>query len=225
MLKRALLKLGQRYVLGCVVPKDDPDWGGPWDCAEFGSWNVFQETGKLVGCVDNDAPPARADAYTGAWARDAKRLLERISVEEAAGIAGAFLLREPRGKYGHLAMSDGDGGTVEAASTRLGVRRLRIGGRRWDTGLLVPGIDYHGEAQPVTPPRVAIRLTEPRTSGPMVRTIQNRLKEAGHDPGPVDGIYGPKTMQAVADFQKRMGLVVDGEVGQQTARALRMIIL
>jgi len=27
--------IGERYILGAAVPKDNPVWKGPWDCAEF----------------------------------------------------------------------------------------------------------------------------------------------------------------------------------------------
>ncbi len=36
-----------------------------------------------------------------------------------------------------------------------------------------------------------------------------------------DGIFGPKTLEAVKDFQKKQGLVVDGIVGNKTKAALK----
>jgi peptidoglycan hydrolase-like protein with peptidoglycan-binding domain len=36
-----------------------------------------------------------------------------------------------------------------------------------------------------------------------------------------DGIYGPKTLEAVRDFQTRHGLVVDGLVGKKTKALLK----
>jgi spore coat assembly protein SafA len=56
--------------------------------------------------------------------------------------------------------------------------------------------------------------------GPHVRTLQQALKDQGYDPGPVDGIFGPRTEQAVRSFQQDRGLVVDGVVGRQTWNAL-----
>ena len=80
-----LVKLGDRhrgeaYVLGAFAPKDNPNWRGPWDCAEFASWLTFQCAGVLVGCVDNSKSPSLADAYSGAWMRDAA-----ASVDEKLG--------------------------------------------------------------------------------------------------------------------------------------------
>ncbi len=53
-----------------------------------------------------------------------------------------------------------------------------------------------------------------------VTLIQQRLKDLGYDPGPVDGIYGSKTAAAVKVFQQRSGLTQDGVVGPQTWNAL-----
>src|SRR5512135_1240506 len=36
----AATKIGQEYVLGANAPFEDPDYDGPWDCAEFVSWVV-----------------------------------------------------------------------------------------------------------------------------------------------------------------------------------------
>lgn len=56
-------------------------------------------------------------------------------------------------------------------------------------------------------------------SGP-VRALQRRLARAGFRPGPVDGLYGPLTEQAVRRFQLAHGLSVDGVAGPQTLTRL-----
>lgn len=53
-----------------------------------------------------------------------------------------------------------------------------------------------------------------------VKTIQTKLKRWGYYTGAVDGIYGPKTKEAVKYFQRKNGLTVDGIVGKQTAAAM-----
>ena len=53
-----------------------------------------------------------------------------------------------------------------------------------------------------------------------VRSLQRQLVRMGFSPGPVDGRYGPLTMQAVKSFQQAHGLVVDGIVGPETHKAL-----
>ncbi len=54
------------------------------------------------------------------------------------------------------------------------------------------------------------------------KTVQTKLKRWGYYTGAVDGIYGPKTKQAVINFQRKNGLVADGIVGKKTAAALGM---
>jgi putative chitinase len=57
--------------------------------------------------------------------------------------------------------------------------------------------------------------------GPAVTDLQNQLKAAGFDPGPIDGIFGPKTEAAVKAYQQAKGLEVDGIVGPKTRGALK----
>ena len=221
IVKAALPHVGEQYVLGTMVPKNDAAWGGPWDCAEFVSWCVYQAAKVLYGCEDDQGDPATADAYTGYWGRDARNLGKIISVSEAAGIAGAAVLRLGP-KMGHVVISDGQGGTVEAASTNTGVIRHTLSNRRWDMGILIPGISYeegNGHPDPA-PPGVIYRLTSPFMQGEKIAEIQGKLQLKGFGPLKQDGIFGPGTFAAVMDFQKSNGLVPDGEVGPETARAL-----
>ncbi len=56
--------------------------------------------------------------------------------------------------------------------------------------------------------------------GARVFDLQRRLNELGYNPGPVDGIFGPRTEAAVRAFQRDAGLVPDGIVGPRTRAAL-----
>ncbi|WKY46911.1 D-Ala-D-Ala carboxypeptidase family metallohydrolase [Eubacteriaceae bacterium ES3] len=49
-----------------------------------------------------------------------------------------------------------------------------------------------------------------------IKKVQVALLEKGFKPGPVDGICGPQTRQAVISFQKLAGLEADGLVGHLT---------
>jgi putative peptidoglycan binding protein len=216
--------VGDEYILGALAPKNNSNWHGPWDCAEFVSWCVFQAGAILYGCNSDNANPASADAYTGYWARDADSLGRKISVEEAARTPGAAMLRIPRASAnGHIVLCDGTGGTIEAMSHSLGVRKSTLNNRRWDMGILIPGITYeaNGGGIPINTPTI-FRLTSPFMKGEKVRKIQVALAGKGVDPGPIDGIFGPKTEAAVLGFQLAKGLVPDGEVGPETAGALEI---
>ena len=60
------------------------------------------------------------------------------------------------------------------------------------------------------------------STGDAVRTIQTKLSNWGYFSGDIDGIYGPRTEEAVKYFQRKNGLTVDGVVGPATLRALGM---
>ena len=53
-----------------------------------------------------------------------------------------------------------------------------------------------------------------------VRAEQQALKDKGFDPGPVDGVNGPKTHAALKQFQDKQTLKEDGRLGPQTRDAL-----
>ena len=107
-------QISEKYV-NVQVPKDNAKWRRPWDCANSRRGSSIQKTGKLYGYFHNSEDPALADASSGAWVRDSlDRRVDPISQQEANGIAGAVLIRKPPapGKMGHIAITDGRGGTV-----------------------------------------------------------------------------------------------------------------
>ena len=52
------------------------------------------------------------------------------------------------------------------------------------------------------------------------KAIQTALKAKGFDPGPIDGLAGPKTAAAVKAFQAKARLKADGIVGPKTLAVL-----
>ncbi|HSM01516.1 MAG TPA: peptidoglycan-binding protein [Acidimicrobiia bacterium] len=56
--------------------------------------------------------------------------------------------------------------------------------------------------------------------GEQVRALQSFLDVFAHDPGPVDGIFGPLTETAVRSFQTERRLTIDGIVGSNTRGAI-----
>ncbi|HXG52483.1 MAG TPA: peptidoglycan-binding domain-containing protein, partial [candidate division Zixibacteria bacterium] len=55
-----------------------------------------------------------------------------------------------------------------------------------------------------------------------VRQLQQALKEKGHDPGPIDGVMGQKTRDALMEFQRSNGLRATGTLGAETAAKLEL---
>lgn len=84
-------------------------------------------------------------------------------------------------------------------SARLSVRFTRDGeeiGYTWDLRL--------GELDPET----------------TMTGVQARLNNLGYNTGPVDGVQGPRTTDAVKQFQEKYSLTVDGVVGPITRSKL-----
>ncbi|QCU77515.1 N-acetylmuramoyl-L-alanine amidase [Citricoccus sp. SGAir0253] len=52
--------------------------------------------------------------------------------------------------------------------------------------------------------------------GAAVRRLQSALRDAGHSPGAVDGVFGARTERAVRSYQRALGMSVEGVAGPRT---------
>ena len=68
-----------------------------------------------------------------------------------------------------------------------------------------------------TPPQAGQQAQAPTSQ---VSQAQQQLRQQGYDVGQVDGKLGPKTKQALREFQQDKGLSASGQLDQQTAQAL-----
>jgi peptidoglycan hydrolase-like protein with peptidoglycan-binding domain len=57
-------------------------------------------------------------------------------------------------------------------------------------------------------------------SGALIRRLQERLLATGFEPGPIHGLYGPLTRQALSQFQKAYGLDATGELNPATRKVI-----
>lgn len=55
---------------------------------------------------------------------------------------------------------------------------------------------------------------------PRIEEVQKILKEAGFEPGPIDGVMGGQTRAAIRGFQKKKGLKSTGKINSETQLAL-----
>src|SRR5919106_1394834 len=83
--------------------------------------------------------------------------------------------------------------------------------------------NWRPESQPVpqvaSPPR-ALTHEEVLGKSAAVEDVQAKLAALAYDPGPADGVMGPKTRAAIRAFQADFGLPVDGQVSDQLIAAL-----
>lgn len=114
----ALEQAGDAYVYGAEAAKSDPD-PDAFDCSELVEWALARVGVTFV------------DGSANQLAR-----VKRIPVDKAIRTRGALLFHP-----GHVAISLGDGRTIEAANRSYGVRSLSAAGRFTAAGL-VPGLNY-----------------------------------------------------------------------------------
>ena len=81
------------------------------------------------------------------------------------------------------------------------------------------------ENQNVQPPRDNQDVQSPRgkhmgARADRVRSAQAALKAQGFDPGEVDGVYGPSTQAAIANYQRSNGLQETGRFDEATLAKL-----
>lgn len=123
---RALAQAGDRYVYGAEVSLSDPN-PSVFDCSELVQWAAAQVGGYMPDGSSNQA------AYTASKHTD-------LPVETAIRTRGALLFAS-----GHVAISLGDGRTIEALNSSYGVRVMNARGRQtvtWYKGARVPGLRY-----------------------------------------------------------------------------------
>jgi N-acetylmuramoyl-L-alanine amidase len=104
--------------------------------------------------------------------------------------------------------------TTEAVREFQRLRRLRVDGRvgpeTW--GRLVEAGYALGDR--------TLYLRSPLFRGEDVLELQGKLNSLGFDAGKQDGLLGPRTIQAVRDFQRNVGHDPDGIVGPDTIATL-----
>ena len=82
------------------------------------------------------------------------------------------------------------------------------------------GLEPTGRYDPATDAAVQKALAEQgEEQSQTVKQIQTVLSELGWYTGPIDGVYGPETTQAVKDLQTFLGVTADGIVGPETMAA------
>jgi peptidoglycan hydrolase-like protein with peptidoglycan-binding domain len=68
--------------------------------------------------------------------------------------------------------------------------------------------------------KVTTKNKSDRTDRDPVKAAQESLRDKGYDPGPADGKMGPKTRQAVREFQTKEGLKPTGTLDSTTMARL-----
>ena len=120
--EKALSQAGKPYVFGAEVALEDPS-PKAFDCSELVQWAAAQVGGFM--------PDGSAQQML-----HCQKARTDIAVEQAFLVRGALLFRP-----GHVAISLGDGRTIEARGKEYGVG-VFAERHTWTTGALVPGLRY-----------------------------------------------------------------------------------
>lgn len=133
-LDAALKQAGDRYIFGAEASSSDPD-PDAFDCSEIVEWAAAQ-----VGVTVPD----------GTWLQylHLKEQGAIVPVEQAINTPGALLFsfsQEPtpggaRPSQAHVAISLGDGKTIEARGTQYGVGSFEASPQRFEYAAVIPGI-------------------------------------------------------------------------------------
>ncbi len=129
-----------------------------------------------------------------------------LDVQQRLELLGFSSGMDPEGTY-----SDGTRAAVEAFQYRRGLRIDGACGPQTWSALV--------EAGRALGDRFLYRRT-PMLRGDDVADLQQRLSALGFDSGRVDGIFGDLTSTALGEFQRNVGLPVDGIAGASTVAEL-----
>jgi cell wall-associated NlpC family hydrolase len=124
----ALSQVGKPYAYGAEAAPSNPN-PSSFDCSELVQWAA-----NRVGL--SSFPDGSGPQY--AYCRQKGTL---IDVSRAEHIKGALLFMGVAGSQ-HVAISLGDGRTVEARGTAYGTGEFSASGRNWSGAALVPGLRY-----------------------------------------------------------------------------------
>jgi cell wall-associated NlpC family hydrolase len=211
---------GDKYIFGSSASPSESD-PAAFDCSHLIYWGC-----QRLGISIPD----------GSW-RQYQYCVEHgtvLSIEQAIRTPGALLfyfegdpMQAERPRNAHVAVSHGDGTTIEARSSKYGVGTFRAHGRRWSHAATIPSLtsDVTG---PIARRDVDIHVQLSKVSrhgrkrGKDVRTVQSLLHARGFGEivGEIDGVFGKQTDKALRRFQRRAQVADTGVTDADTWSAL-----
>ena len=112
-------------------------------------------------------------------------------------------------------------GPAAAQSSKNDVQAPRSGRNTNQTDMKNPDTTKTPDTSQNTPSQDGTMQNKKGVSGnAQVRQAQEALKSQGQDPGPVDGMMGPQTKQALREYQKAQNLKVTGRLDSETSEKL-----
>lgn len=164
----ALAQTGDRYVLGAEVPTYAHD-SDIWDCSEL----------VEISCRESGVRPTMPDGAHWQLSH-CQKYNTTIPVATAYTVYGALLFIDKGaagggGQGNHVAISLGNGMTIEARGKAYGVGSWAAPGRSWTHAATIPGCDYSALIPPL-PPEDNVSQSFVLHPNPDSPTIPGRLR-------------------------------------------------
>ena len=238
---RSLGKTPQGVVAWALTQKGDPYILGAKASASESNPSAFDCSGLVSWACGRAGVPFSGSAY-GLFS-GCKRAGKLISVGEALRTPGALLFVAKcaacgGGNGNHVAISQGNGLTIEARGRAYGVGEFPANRKTWTHGGLIPGLNYANRSTVSMPEMDGnmlaqflqavflqtkfcsnVELKRGVKAEECVNIVQIRLKALGYSVD-VNGTFDRATQASVQKFQKRSKLKPDGVVDKDTWKAL-----
>ena len=182
-----------------------------FDCRGFLHWIM-----KLAGIIISGQSVGSQWNTKSNWA-------EQGDIDAMPDLIAAVFIRAKSGKWEHVGIHIGGGQIIHCSGE---VKRDTIGGdRKWSHYAIPAGLYTAEEIEKAHKERgIFTRTLKKGSRGEDVRAMQEMLTKLGYDvgakDGKADGIFGPKTEEAVKAFQAANGLPADGIATIQTLELL-----
>ncbi|MCW2307085.1 peptidoglycan-binding protein [Rhodobium gokarnense] len=230
----AQYRLGSLYEKGTGVRKD-MDEARKWyrRAAEQGNTKAMHNLAVLYAEGASGSPDfsSAAQWFNKAASAGVRDSQYNLGILHARGLGVAQDLKDSY-KWFALAARQGDTDAgkkrdeIANALDRQGLAAARLAVETWRAAPVdekANGVTPHEEwgnaperSASARPQAVPAQVTQQQ----LTQSAQQLLTELGYDPGPADGVSGPRTRDAVMDFQRKAGLPVTGQVDGRLIKAL-----
>lgn len=176
--------------------------------------------------------------FEGFWAlgmndtEEARPLLRRSEVKKTPVVAQAdMLIKELQVGLAALGYYDGPVDGLNGRQTAAAIKRYaqdhKLGDDTRPTAALLDHIklnqrirDAVSQPPPAKAPAKSAAVQE-GAAEKKVRTVQTGLSELGYTPGPIDGVVGQQTVDAIKSFEADRRMKITGEISDRLIRELR----
>lgn len=180
-------------------------WKGclAFDCRGFTHWALLQAGIKIDGAGATSQYNTKAN-----WT-------ERGTIDAIPDLV-CCVFKQRDGKMQHTGLHIGGGKIIHCSTT---VKEGKTSDKGW-THYAIPVGLYSEQEAAVAEMVEALPTLRTGSRGKAVEALQEMLNRLGYNSGKVDGIYGPKTQEAVCRFQEAEKLTIDGIAGEMTLTVL-----